>query len=431
MLAWFAVFFTFALGPLQWITLLDVGLSLKPMHPPFFLAAAIGWFRFSRGQVSVELIKAVMPFILIYTAYLSVLLLSVMWGGTLTFTFKYLVYFMCALGFMFLLSTYEDDALMSLLFWSGVSASLFFIGIAAITLAAKGVNLLDVIGRALINGNPQLLQFMVFRNLFNNPDSLDGNTVGVALRHTSLGFVYIGFLLAAATARRSFWSWAGLFIAGSIILLSVSRSLTITIMLAFSPLLFGLTRKYPSTTMFSLLGVAVALLILPTYVDFNGVTQIIDERFSSLGEDGRISMYDIAMGLINERPILGYGSGYYHDYGGHKQHQVHNLFLGAWIQAGIPCLLLAISYTLFLITLYIKRLSYYIGEPAKICLLGILVLPLFRTQISGSAGNYNLPEWICIAIVLALFAVAPKRVETDDAATSDRLVPNRNGARVT
>ena len=81
MLAWLAVFFTFALGPLQWITLLDVGLALKPMHPPFFFAAAIGWFRFSRGMVSVDLIRAVMPFILIYSAYLSVLLLSVLQTG--------------------------------------------------------------------------------------------------------------------------------------------------------------------------------------------------------------------------------------------------------------------------------------------------------------------------------------------------------------
>jgi len=177
-MGWLAVFFTFALGPLQWITLLDVGLSLKPMHPPFFLAAAIGWFRFSQGRVPMDLVRAIMPFILIYSAYLSILLLSVLWGGTLTYTFKYLIYFMCSLGFIFLLSTYRHDSLMRLLFWSGVSSSLFFI-------------------RALIQGNPQLLQFMVFRNLFNNPESLDGNSVGVALRHTSLGFVYIGFMLAA------------------------------------------------------------------------------------------------------------------------------------------------------------------------------------------------------------------------------------------
>lgn len=413
-MAWFAVYFTFALGPLQWITLLDVGLSLKLMHPPFFLAAAIGWFRFSQGRVSMELVRAIMPFILLYTVYLSLLFLSVLWGGVLTFTIKYMIYFICSLGFVFLLSTYEHDALMRLLFWSSVSASLFFIAVTALTLAAKGINLLEVIGRALIEGNPQLLQFMVFRNLFNDPASLDGNAVGVALRHTSLGFVFIGFMLAAATARRNIWSWTGLAISGSIILLSVSRSLTIAIAIAFAPLIFGLIRKFPATTMFGLICVTVGVLIVPNYVDLTGVNQIIDKRFGSFGEDGRVSMYDIAATLINDRPILGYGAGYYHDYGGHKLHQVHNLFMGAWIQAGFLCLLVAICFQAFLLTLYIKRLIYYIGEPAQICLLGILILPLFRTQISGSGGNFNLPEWICVAIVLALFARAPQPKQVDE-----------------
>jgi len=224
-MAWLAIFFTFALGPLQWITLLDVGLALKPMHPPFFLAAALGWLRLSQGRVRPELVRAVVPFVIFYSSYLAILLLSVMWGGTLTFTIKYLIYFMSALGFMFLLSTFDYDRMMQLLFWSGVSASLFFIGVAAVTLAAKGVDLFEVISRALLTGNPKILQFMIFRNLFNDPGVGDADVVGVALRHTSLGFVYIGFLLAAATAQRNVWSWAALFIAASIILLSVSLSL--------------------------------------------------------------------------------------------------------------------------------------------------------------------------------------------------------------
>lgn len=418
MLAWLAIFFTFALGPLQWITLLDVGLSLKPMHPPLFLAAAIGWARFSQGRVSAELIRAILPFVLLYIGYLSLLFLSVLWGGTLTFTVKYLIYFICALGFMFLLATYDYDELMRVLFWGGISSSLFFVGVAALTLAANGVNLLDVVLRALITGNPAILQFVVFRNLFDAAAGDGGDAASVALRHTSLGFVYIGFMLAAATARSSLWSWAGLLFAGSIILITVSRSLTITVILALSPLVYGLSRKHPTTSLFALFGVFIAVLILPLYVDFSGFAKIIDERFSSLSEDGRFRMYDIAVGLINDRPLLGYGSGYYDDFGGHKEHQVHNLFLGAWIQAGVLSLFCAVGFTLFLATLYFKRLAYYISDPSKVCLLGILVLPLFRTQISGSGGNYNLPEWICIAIVMSLFAVTPQRVAGNAPASS-------------
>lgn len=426
MLAWLAIFFTFALGPLQWITLLDLGLSLKPMHPPFFLAAALGWFRFSRGQVAPALIRAILPFILLYIGYLSLLFLSVLWGGTLTFTIKYLIYFISALGFMFLLSTFDHDDLMRLLFWGGISSSLFFVGVAAIQLAAAGVNLLEVVLRALMTGNPAILQFAVFRNLFDAAAGAGDDAASVALRHTSLGFVYIGFMLAAATARNSLWSWVGMIVAGGIILITVSRSLTITVLLALLPLVFGLGRKHPTASLFGLFGLLVVILLLPLYVDLSGFSKIIDERFSSLSEDGRFRMYDVALGFINERPMLGYGSGFFADFGGHKEHQVHNLFLGAWIQAGFVCLLFAIGFTLYLAALYFRRLAHFIADPSRICLLGILVLPLFRTQISGSGGNYNLPEWICIAIVLSLFAVAPER-----AASRASAAPSRRASAVT
>jgi len=176
--------------------------------------------------------------------------------------------------------------------------------------------------------------------------------------------------------------------------------------------MYGLVRRERVWGLCSFVGLALVVLLLPVYVDLSGVSQIIDDRFSSLGNDGRISMFDIAMGMINERPLLGYGAGIYADFGEGKPHQVHNLFLGAWMQGGILCLFMAICFQLYLVTLYVKRLAFFIGEPAKICLLGILVLPLFRTQFSGSGGNFNLPEWICIAIVMALFAVAPKRAES-------------------
>jgi O-antigen ligase len=432
MIAWLAVLLTFALGPLQWITLVDVGLALKPVHPPFFLAAALGWAAFVRGQVPAKLVRAAGPFILLYGGYLFMLLMSVMWGGSLTFVLKYTIYFLSALGFMFLLSTYEYDRLMRLLFWAGLSASLFFIGFAAVSLAAKGINLISVIGRALSTGNPALLQFMIFRNLFdlqNGPITEDSLTV--ALRHTSLGFIYIGFLFAAATAKGNYLSWAAMFISSAIILLSVSRGVTLAVILALSPLLFGLLRKVPTTMYFTVLSLVAGIILLPALVDLSGVAQIVDDRFGSFGQDGRLGMYEIALGLINERPLMGFGVGHRYDYGGAIPFQVHNLFLGAWIQGGILCLVFALGFTAYLVALYFKRVSFFIADPSKLCLLGVLILPLFRSQISGSGGAYTLPEWICIAIVLALFAVAPERKRSESRTPYRATGTERGGYPVT
>ncbi len=429
MIAWLAILLTFALGPLQWITLLDVGLTLKPVHPPFFLAAGLGWIRFVSGQVPPPLVRAVAPFVILYSGYLFMLFISVLWGGSLTFVIKYTLYFISAMGFMFLLSTYEYDKLMRLMFWAGLAASVFFVGFAAVTLAAKGIDLFSVVGRALMNGNPALLQFMVFRNLFDLPPGvLIPDSVTVALRHTLLGFIYIGFLFAAATVKANYWSWLAMFISSAIILLSVSRGVTLAMILALSPLLFATLRKTPGTMYFVVLGLVASVIMLPVFVDLSGVFQIIDERFGSLGQDGRVGMYEIALGLINEKPLIGYGAGHRYDYGGAIPYQVHNVFLGAWIQGGIVCLVFAIGFTGYLLALYFRRIAFYLSEPSKICLLGIILLPLFRSQISGSSGAYTLPEWICIAIVLAIFAVSPEDREADDREEGYTPTPHRERA---
>ncbi|WP_368072269.1 hypothetical protein [Roseobacter sp. MED193] len=145
-----------------------------------------------------------------------------------------------------------------------------------------------------------------------------------------------------------------------------------------------------------------AAFFLAVKVDLSGLTNIIDQRFGNFSEDGRVGMFSSALGVINERPVLGYGPGYVFDHSGSGLHQVHNLFFGAWMQGGVLCMLAAICFTLCLIREYLHGILRSSGAPEKIIMFGLLMLPLFRSQISGGGGNYTLPEWICIAVVFAL-----------------------------
>jgi len=65
---------------------------------------------------------------------------------------------------------------------------------------------------------------MIFRNVFNAPGVSSEDAVGVALRHTSLGFIFIGTLISLANASRARVALAGAVFAVLIILVSVSRS---------------------------------------------------------------------------------------------------------------------------------------------------------------------------------------------------------------
>jgi hypothetical protein len=63
------------LGPLQWITLADIGLTLKPVHLPLFLVAGFGVAATLGRRQSIEIdrscLAAIGPFTVSYLVYLS------------------------------------------------------------------------------------------------------------------------------------------------------------------------------------------------------------------------------------------------------------------------------------------------------------------------------------------------------------------------
>ena len=402
-MVWFIIVLTLALGPLQWITLADVGLQLKPVHVPFFLLSAVGWLRLVQGRVLVSAVRPGFTFASFYALYLVILIFSATINGSGFMTaIKYIIYFFGSLGWFFVLITMERGKVVSAVMWGGISAAVLFFIVALITLQMRGINMFSVVGSALTTGNPAMMQFMIFRNVFNAPGVSSEDAVGVALRHTSLGFIFIGTLISLANASRARVALAGAVFAVLIILVSVSRSQILALALALAPLAVSLPKTFPRAFLLGGLAAIVGACFVALKVDLSGVANIIEQRFGNFAEDGRVGMYGYAMGEINERLILGHGPGYLFDHGGARLHQVHNLFLGAWMQGGVLCLLAAIGFTVSLISVYLRGIASAAGSSEKVLMLGLLVLPLFRSQISGGGGNYTLPEWICIAVVFAL-----------------------------
>jgi O-antigen ligase len=398
------VILTLALGPLQWISVVDTGaLVLKPVHLPFFTASGLGWLALLRGQVLSRVARPALLFAVPYFGYLLLLMASVIFlDGEFATVAKYALYFLGVCGWFFLLATMERRQALAAVFWGSIGAAFLFFAVAFLTLQSRGINLFAVVGNALSSGDTSILQFVIFRNLFNESAAMTEDAYGTALRHTSLGFVFIAFIVSLACWDRNQIAKAGAALSLLIILISVSRSQWLAAFLALIPLMTRTAMRRPGMSLYGIAAALIAAGWLTLSVDLSGIETIIEQRFGSLEEDGRIGMYGSAFDYIATHPIFGYGAGYEIGFGGAHTLQVHNIFLGAWVQIGLPGLFMAIGFTGALVWLYVASLSRSFWSAERTCLTGLIVLPVFRSQLSGGGGNYTLPEWICIALFLAL-----------------------------
>ena len=112
---------------------------------------------------------------------------------------------------------------------------------------------------------------------------------------------------------------------------------------------------------------------------------------------------DVALERIAQHPLT--GSGFY-EVGGF---QVHNLFLNAWMNAGILAFLLVVSFYLILVGRWVAFVWSLVRHPERWVLplapewvAPLPLLPFFRVWLSGDGGNLFLGEWIAVAAFLGL-----------------------------
>jgi O-antigen ligase len=102
---------------------------------------------------------------------------------------------------------------------------------------------------------------------------------------------------------------------------------------------------------------------------------------------------------IEEHPF--FGSGYSEANG----HAIHNVFLAAWMYAGLPALLLVLAFYFaivlrwfsFLLNVATKR-GWWVLPLAPEWLAPLLLTPVFRVWISGEGGVLKFAEWVALSI---------------------------------
>jgi hypothetical protein len=131
----------------------------------------------------------------------------------------------------------------------------------------------------------------------------------------------------------------------------------------------------------------------------NAAVSIIEDRFAfgDVSTGARFEQYDFAMMTIEANWLTGVGLA---EAGGHV---IHNLFLGAWMHAGIGAFLLVSVTYLTLVGLWARMVLRCLTDPTHwvhparpewVALLPLL--PFFRMWIAGDAGHPSYGEWAAI-----------------------------------
>jgi len=126
---------------------------------------------------------------------------------------------------------------------------------------------------------------------------------------------------------------------------------------------------------------------------------MIGERFSFADDSSgnRLGQYAWALARIEENPLWGSGLGTF------KGQPVHNLFLGAWMHAGIFAFVLVVFAYLSIVVgwfLFVVRAvtqkGYWVLAVRAEWIAVLPIVPLFRVWISGDSGHPSFVEWTAL-----------------------------------
>lgn len=408
------------LGPIQWVTVADLGLALKPVHVPLALMGWLGFVRCWTSPLKLEasIARTAAVFAGLMAAYVCVLLGSVIGSptpakGVIVVSKIAAQAALIGLGFLYLAGLSRPRILNSLVI-GGAWAGMVFVAFAWVTLEQRGLSLPGLIHTTLITGDPRPLQFKLFLTLFND-GAVGGVRTPASLRQVSMGFLFIGFIAAVhrimegprAPLRRIAILAACL----SFLVICASLSRSFLLLVLASMVLLGLSMlKTRTAGVFVLaLTLVIGVIGLGLQSEATGVIALAEARFGDLSHDGRINQFGRSWAAIAEHPFFGHGAGYAEEFRTGRSSIVHNILLSAWVQAGIFGVLSALCLTGFLCFQFLTTCARWLWCPDKIALAMLFALPLFRSQLGGFGGNYALGELLALALGLILVSGHPDR----------------------
>lgn len=386
-----------AVLPLEWITVTPAaGGFIKPFHLAAIAFIVVSFARWRPGLVVLPMWRRHLP---LFGSYL--VLLGAAFAASIAYPDPYL-----APTLIFRQGTYVVTALIIAgcvplligrraqrwLALSGIASALLLMAAFTYSMALQNTNPLTLIGRALAEGDPDIITYELLRTAFRTDENLA--EVAASLRHkVFLGLlvgVFLGLACSSIIERRhrllrgaiALGSGAGCMVA----LLSLSRSTILCLSVPF--LLYPLrilvrNRARPSQAVAIAVAVAAGLAVL-----ISPIGQLLFTRFS--GSDSYTARLTAAgPGFVAElqgsaligaaRSTLPVGA------------SPHNFVLNSWLAGGIVAGAAAAVMLFALGWLWLREAHRYLTDRPgwvvpveQMWLLGLGVIPLVRFFTAGN-----------------------------------------------
>ena len=286
--------------------------------------------------------------------------------------------------------------------------------IIVVELMARGLGLswLDAIREFLTGGDLHFVVFSFLRPVFNSLDPSGDVTFVASLKNAIAVCVLVAGLLFRAGSPNPRSDFVGMAHTGVVLfLLLLLNTRSVIIVAGISLILtmaLGEMAKGAHKLHFLLLKALAAVLAVAIAISMSTPTpvgELIGDRFAfdDASAAARVVQFEAAWQRIGEHPIT--GSGYYEVAG----YTVHNLFLSAWMNAGIFAFLCVVIFYILLIGRWVAFVWTLVRFPERWVLplapewvAPLPLLPFFRVWLSGDGGNLFLGEWIAVAAFLGL-----------------------------
>lgn len=290
-------------------------------------------------------------------------------------------------------------------------AVLLFIVVVEYLARGLGLSWLDAIREFVTSGDLHFVVFSFLRPIFNSLDPTGDVTFVASQKNAIAVCVLVAGLLFRSGSAKGRDLVGMIFLAGVLFLLLLLNTRSVLIVAALSVFLAvalaELSKRVHNLPILALKGLAGVLAVGIAYSMSNPtpVGELLGDRFAfdDASAAARVIQFAAAIDRIEAHPIT--GSGFY-EVGGYT---VHNLFLSAWMNAGIFAFLLVVCFYVFLIGRWFSFVWTLITNPERWVLplapewvAPLPLLPFFRVWLSGDGGNLFLGEWIAVGAFLGL-----------------------------
>lgn len=413
----------FVLAPFQWITVTQAGgFDMRLPYLATLLGIGLGVLSPRTLTAGVQLIRRNAPWLLTYAMYLLILLVAVQASKAASMPIRQ-VFFLG--GFVmvgaWLAASPRLDRLVRVA--GGLGLASFFIGIEVI---ARGIGLswFDAIQRFVTAGDLNFVIYGFFRAIFNA--QADGGDAFVAASQKNMLAATLLLTLQmfrAGHARAGQPDRAGWMLTVLVVfVLLMLNSRTVLLLTGLSLCLVwalgtarGAGRRVAGVILQSMLAVALLTGLVAVLFSDSAAVQVVGERFSfeDASTSARYNQYVWALQRIETHFLTGSG---YAELDGQP---VHNLFLGAFMHAGLPAFLLVTASYLGLFAMWLSfvwrialKPRFWVLPLRPEWVAALPVLPLFQVWVAGDAGHPGFVQWAafgCFAGIVMANARAARR----------------------